>query len=409
MYSTYALIYLVPATCFLLGIWMCLRVLAEFRVSVWGRRIAFTVLATLLLAPAVAGSIIVVVWVPNGLLLLGGDPPMLHQRRLVQFALHSFGATAVIATAISWVCIRRGAAPPEKGRPWRIGIPAAVIALLLGIYYASTPSKEIPDHIDWALLETEFGAEIDSIFATLRIADHDELLRERERLRAQFAANPIIWRVTFDDDRLEHHAPLFERAKSSSHSCSGREHSGHRLMRCSHDVDALFDQQTLKFERRTVDDDQDRTVTIYFDWDEFRGQFARPQEYVVDSDIERQQDALLIGNWRLSRRFTNNSGERVQTANLRIGPRLSSGSYAIVAASQITLVDEPADRSTCDAPTGPCVSSSSSEGLLKIRGAQVQIDYDKPDWSTDRLQIRNNEMVGRDSWGHILHFKRGEG
>jgi hypothetical protein len=159
MYSAFALIYLVPATCFLLGIWMCLRILVEFGVGVLGRRFCFVALATLLLAPSVAGAIIVTTWVPNGLLLLAGALPMHHQPRLVVFAFLSFSMTTLVSIAVAWVCIRQReqGIPSNVRRLTRIGIPLAAIGLLLGFDYAMFPDREIPEHIDWSLVESEFG------------------------------------------------------------------------------------------------------------------------------------------------------------------------------------------------------------------------------------------------------------
>lgn len=83
-------------------------------------------------------------------------------------------------------------------------IPAA--GFILGIwmlFYQQIPDRKVPSQIDWALVETNYGTQMDALAATLEIESPEELERERERVRDIFENDPVVAIVKFGDGRFE--------------------------------------------------------------------------------------------------------------------------------------------------------------------------------------------------------------
>ncbi len=407
MLATYAMIYLVPGVLFLLGIWLIISVLAEFGVGTAGRRTAFVVLATLLLSPSVAGSVITVVLVPNGLFLLAGDLPMLHQARLVTFAATSFAGTAVISAALAWLCIRRPReALPAEPRWARVGASLAVVGLMSGTYYIWLPNREIPDHVNWALLETAYGEDLDRLAVTYQQQASGDADIEEDPLRAKFGADPVYWNVHVSG--FEATEPLFfQRAEHRSSSCSGQPGNRHALMRCTWDSGNFFDTKTLKYSRRGLTPgNQQYEIAIQFDYDQFLSRHPTAVEYNPGAETLRQQDQLLLGRWRAEREtHIGEQGPRFETVSLSVGPRRKPGEYAVELDVKMISLDGSGKTVSCLKAQDRCKWSGNSSGTLRIRGSQIQIIYDAKHWFTDRLQLHSTDLVGVDPWGEKFRFQ----
>ncbi|MEM6999898.1 MAG: hypothetical protein AAF529_03865 [Pseudomonadota bacterium] len=411
MLIAYASIYLLPALVLLLGIWMGIRLLAELGAGTATRRGVFVLLATLLLTPTVSGSIVAIAWIPNGLLLLSGAAPMLHQPKLVTFNIVSFSTTAAVSAIVAWLTIRSiSPTQNDPGRPVRLCGLLAGIGLLLLAYYAWLPNRNIPQHVDWALMETEFGPTLDNIFSTLEIADLNAARARRNELAAMLSRDPIFWSVKFKDDRFsaESGSTFFERRMSRSHSCSGQPGNHHKLMRCDRSTDALFEVETLRFTRRVMSlDAKQYVLELELEYDTFLQRYSTPTPFSLPAHELAAQDQQLLGRWRLQRRSDiGDQGPRIETVEMTIGPRTAPGTYTVSAEANLASVDNPNQSMQCKKPQDRCKWFEQSNAVLNVRGAQVQIIYGAKGWFTDRLTLSATGLTGVDPWGYLIHFRR---
>lgn len=411
MLIAYASVYLLPALVFLLGIWMGIRLLAELGAGTTTRRGVFVLLATLLLTPTVSGSIVAIAWIPNGLLLLSGAAPMLHQPKLVTFSVVSFSTTAAVSAIVAWLTIRsESPTQNESGRPMHLSGLLAGIGLLLLIYYTWLPNRSIPQHVDWALMETEFGPTLDNIFSTLEIEDLNAAHARRNELAGMLSQDPIFWSVKFKDDRFstESGSTFFERHISRSHSCSGQPGNHHKLMRCDRNTDALFEVETLRFTRRLMGpDEKQHVLELELEYDTFLQRYSTPIPFSLTADELAAQDQQLLGHWRLQRRSDiGDQGPRIETVELAIGPRNAPGTYTVAADVYMTSIGDPNQPMRCTKPQDRCKWFEQSTAVLNIRGAQVQIIYAAKGWFTDRLTLSAAGLTGVDPWGYLIHFQR---
>ena len=281
MHILIASFYVVPALLLSLGLWMFMRLLHEFRFPVWARRLLFIVLVTVLLAPTVSGDgIIIVVLVPYGLLALSGAPPMLHQPQLVNFAVGSFLLTAITASLIACPFVndeRPRPTPASKiARAARIVLPLGIIAALLTLYYDRIPNWKIPAHIDRALVESAYGAQMDALFTTLELEAIEDVLEERQRLRDLFEKDEVFLGVYFSDQRLESHpdkrSVFHRKIDSSSWGCSSTGDGKYRnegLIRCIRRVGPFRDKEILKYQRTFSNGEETPNLNVIFDYDVF--------------------------------------------------------------------------------------------------------------------------------------------
>lgn len=407
----YVAIYLVPALLFLFGIWMILRLLGELGVGKAGRRICFVVLATLLLSPSIAGGVMAVFWVPNGLFLLAGQPPLLHLPRLQTFATTSFAVTAVVSAAVAWVCIRQNRPIlRSRRRLARMGAYVLGVSLLLGLYYAGFTDHDIPEHVDWALIESEFGQLMDDLIATREIDDFDAAGAERERLRSLINGDPIFWKVELPDPRFDDKSrrAFFQRKASSGGSCTGQPGNHHGLMGCTQDTGDFFDEKTLRFSRRTLtEDNHSFGLDIEFDHEAFLTRYPGPVDYSPDTQTLQAQDQQLLGNWQLERRTDiGDRGPRMEIVSLNIGPRLSPGVYAVHARAEMLTLDRSEQATDCTQTGDRCKWFGETGGTLRIHGSRTQLIYEARGWHGDRLQLTSEGLQGIDPWGDKVLFER---
>ncbi len=198
--------YLLPAAALSVGIWLALLTVRELGVSLVWRRAFFVAAVTVLLAPAlVPAATIMTAWVPNGLLVLQGAAPALHNPGLIRFTAISFLSTAVLASALSWLVIRSGkSVNVTLGRRLiRVGAPVAAIVVMLTLYYSSVPDRRVESHVDWALIESAYGESFDALITLGGISDADAWQREHDRLEQVFADDPIVYALSVYDERME--------------------------------------------------------------------------------------------------------------------------------------------------------------------------------------------------------------
>jgi hypothetical protein len=272
LFLGYLAIYGFPALGILLAIVLVLRVLKSLQFGIMGRRVAFWALSALLLSPSISGAIVNIFWVPSGLLLVTGTLPKRHQRRIGVFAVVSFSATAAASAIIACIFIRRSEKSSSAPIFWvtGVGLPMFTVVFLLAVFIYATSSRKIPSHIDWTLIESEFGGHLNALQATLKIDDTRMALKEREQLHQIFEHDPVFWRVQLSDKRFDPNGtnPVFERVRSEAFSCSDQRGLHGNLMRCSRDIGELFRKDTLKYTRDTYSQTQGRVrVEIEFDLD----------------------------------------------------------------------------------------------------------------------------------------------
>ena len=282
MSGLFALLYIVPAAGFAIGLWMIMLMLRQLDVSLGWRRTSFTIVATLFFAPAIipAGTIMTAV-VPHGVLVIFGTLPMLHQPRLVNFAILSFTATLVVSAIASRLIIRPTPGGNEIGSTVsqlaRLLIPAGVICLLIAGLISLIPDRDIPPHIDRALVESHYGQLLDELATTLEQEDLLAARAERDRLAAVFESDELVFRVTLNDkrpdiDSFTRDVVYRERTETSSMSCSSGgdgKHIGEGLMRCTWSGRGISNIETLQYRRRFAHGDKAHVIEVHFHYPAF--------------------------------------------------------------------------------------------------------------------------------------------
>ncbi|MCC5887090.1 MAG: hypothetical protein JJT88_11715 [Gammaproteobacteria bacterium] len=286
------------------------------------------------------------------------------------------------------------------------------IGVLLGFYYARLPDRDIPEYVDWALIESEFGEVMDSLTGTREIESLEAAEHERDRLRAVIEADPIFWSIQFPDERFDRgtRGNFFQRQARSSGSCTGQPGDHHGLMRCTREVEGSRNRQTLRFVRRPLHEDSLRSVfEIEFDFEVFLDRYPGHVDYAPDAPTLQQQDQQLLGSWRLERRSSRgDKGPRREVVSLSVGPRLSPGKYAVQASVEMVPLDHSGPATDCTQPGDRCKWFGKSAGTLRIRGSRVQILYEERRWFSDRLQQTSEGLLGTDPWGDPVRFQRKE-
>ena len=290
MNALFVSFYLIPAS--LVFVWLLLIRLAlnAIALPVRVRRLVFSIVAALTLAPMIvpAGTIMTAL-VPNALLLLSGSPPMLHQQRLVEFALMSFGITAVIALALSFGLFRPSRKPLRQrwsaGRLASIAAPGVGIVIAAAIMAAVFPGRDVPAHVDAELIERHYGRFLDRLAATVEIDDLDEVISIRRTIAAEIAEDPLVLKLRFHDDRLRDTAAsnpavftLGLPGRKSGSGCSsatvgGKVQKG--LMRCTWWIDGARDIETLRYRRVVQAGQKNETIEIEFDYRQFARHYRR--------------------------------------------------------------------------------------------------------------------------------------
>lgn len=415
--------YLLPAAVLSVGIWLVLFTVRELGVSPGWRRAIFVVAVAVLLAPAVvpAGTIMTA-WVPNGLLVLQGAAPMLHHPRLVQFAAVSFPSTAVFAFALSWVVVRdrKSDHVPLGRRPLRIGAPVAAIVAMLTLYYSWIPDRRVESHIDWALIESAYGESFDALIDLGGISDADRWQRERDRLEQVFADDPIVSAVAINDRRLETFvgdSTLRLLRVGGEGGCSGSGEMWHhnRILRCTRKHPEKGRLETLEYRRASASASGEvRSIDIEFHYEPFLNKYTvnyAARAASGDLKIARLYDERVQGTWRIRQRFRLTASEEVhQTGALIVGARKGFGTYevsaTIQAESSLREGRESFSNPECADATEVCTWTSSTTGTLQIRGDRALLVFDDSFWMSDRLDVDNEMMVGRDDWGSATVYER---
>lgn len=415
--------YLLPAVILSVGIWLALSTVRELGASLGWRRAIFVVAVTVLLAPAVvpAGTIMTA-WVPNGLLVLQGAAPMLHHPRLVQFAAVSFPSTAVLAFALSWIVVRHQKSDhvPLGRRPLRIGAPVAAIVVMLALYYSLIPDRRVESHIDWALIESAYGESFDAVIDLGGISDWDRWQWEHDRLEQVFADDPIVSAVAVTDKRLEtfigDSTLRLLRARGEG-GCSGSGEMWHynRIMRCTRKHPEKGRIETLKYRRASASAAGEiRSIDIEFHYEPFLNKYTA--NYAAraasgDPTTARLYDERVQGAWRMRQRFRLTTSEEIhQTGTLIVGARNGFGTYevsATIQAESSLREDRVAfSKPECADAAEVCTWTSSTTGTLTIRGDRALLVFDDSFWLSDRLDVDNEMMVGRDDWGSATVYER---
>lgn len=181
-------------------------------------------------------------------------------------------------------------------------------------------------------------------------------------------------------------------------------------MRCTRDTGAFFDEETLKFKRKTWSHESGhQLVELEFDYEVFLDRYPGSVTYAPDAATLEQQDRQLLGKWLLVRQSEKgDQGLRTETVSLDIGPRLNPGTYAVSASVTMLSTEDPARPVDCKTPQDRCKWFETSTGTLRVRGTRVQILYDSDRWWNDRLHLSTDGMVGTDPWGDVVHFQRND-
>jgi len=416
--------YLVPAAVICLCIWLIMAALKNFGLGVWGRRLSFVALATAGLAPsAVPGGVIVVVYMPNGVLLAFGSLPMLHNEKLVHFALLSFLATAVVSFLLSLVLVRatKGGKRPDTKAHATGAVQLALLVAAFFVFKAFVPDREVAESIDWTLIESVYGERLDRAEALANIDDVMERNSEIAALREWVAAEPTIvsLRVSSelpgnlqDGEALVLGPPRRSRGCSSSGDGAWRND---RLMRCTSELEGRGKTATLSYERNSGIEGNRVYIEVEFDYKRLlKGADSSDTRLALSGsdELARRNDAALIGEWSITDRYERTvNEERSQKGVLFIGPRESFGTYAVRAEveveSRLRTDESYFERPECRQAAEQCSYVEAVTGTLRIRGSKVQIVYGHPRWSTDILSLEGNTMLGRsNNWGTTTRFER---
>jgi len=366
--------------------------------------------------------------VPNGLLALSGALPMHHQPRLVNIATISFLTTAIVAGLVAYFFVndkKHWPIPSSKlSLAARAALPVGVIAALLAFYYGQIPDRKIPPHIDWALIESAYGEDLDAVEALTQIDDPAQWQSEVIRLdRLIESDSSIVVLMTSDEtfERFQDGRQLMLGSQKLEGSCSstgdGMWHND-QMMRCTRRGASTGRIDTLLYRRITNLNGNQTYIDVEFDYDELVERFdeAAVQRVTTGSEqLAQQHDQALLGTWSIDERYERTiNEERYQTGKLHIGPRLSFGTYAIHAdvevESKLRSEKSRFERQACRDLRESCKFEEEAVGTLHIRGSKVQIIYENTKWGTDILRLSPESMVGRNnSWGSITRLKRDEG
>ncbi len=416
--------YLLPAVVICLCIWPVMAALKNFGLGVWGRRFSFVALVTAGLAPSAAPGGIVVVYIPNGVLLALGSPPMLHQEKLVYFALLSFLATAVVSFLLSYLLVR-----PSKtvGRPnsraYAAGaVQLVVVAAAFLVFRAVIPDREVAPSINWAFIESVYGERLDRIEAMAAIDDAVERDLEITALREWVLTEPTMVSLKVSGAALKEQVrtsgPLTIGERKLSSGCSSTGDGAwrnDRLMRCSSEFEQRGKLDTLSYKRSSGPEENRVYIEVEFDYDRLLETVDSNETRLALSgsdELARGNDADLIGEWSITDRYERTvNEERFQNGVLSIGPRESFGTYPVRAEvnveSKLRKEDSQFERPECDQTAEQCSYNEVVAGTLRIRGSKVQIIYEHPRWSTDILSLEGNTMLGRaNNWGTTTRFER---
>ena len=424
MQSLFLGIYLVPAVVIGLCIWLGLAALRNFGFGVRGRRIGFVALATTLLAPSIAPAGISIAYVPNGVLVALGGLPMLHQQQLVRFAVLSFLITAIISFGLSYFLIRESDIQEEADSRRVIAGVAQVTAVfaVFILFRATLPDREIPGSIDWTLIESVYGEDLDAVEALTLIDDLAQWQSEVTRLDGLIESDSsIVSLMTADEsfERFQEGRQLFIGTPSTGGGCSstGGRWNNDQMMRCTRQIANAGRTETLLY-RRITDLDGNRTyIDVEFDYDELARKFdaaAIHRATAGSEQLAQRQDDALLGRWSIDERYERTiNEERFQTGELVIGPRLSFGTYAIQARADVesTLRSETSrfDRQVCRGSSESCKFEEETTGTLRVRGSKIQIIYKDAKWGTDILRLSTDTMLGRNNmWGSTTRLERDE-
>lgn len=424
MPSAFLTLYMLPSVVLGLGIWLALFGLRELGLPLRWRRLFFTIVFPLLLAPVIVpAGIIFTAFVPNGLLALNGEFPMLHDPRLVRFAGFSFLITTLFGVALSRLVAeqRVSSTLPAKNRLSRAALVFITISIMLSLYYSSIPDRTIDSRIDSVLIESAYGKHFDALIALGGIDDLNSWQTERDRLEVFFANEPAVRAVAITDQRLKAFgsaSTLHLLPSAGAGSCSSRGLSWQidRIMRCTRTVAGKGRVETLKYRRASMSasGNEIRSIEIEFDYDALSERYAGDSVSFVtsgDENVAREYDERVQGTWRIRQRYRVTTREEVnQSGTLTVGARTDFGTYQVIAELQVESVrrqgQEMYSSPECANALEVCTWTVSVLGTLKIRGSRALIVFDDSFWLSDRVDIKGDMMIGRDDWGSATVYDR---
>jgi hypothetical protein len=237
------------------------------------QRAIFVLLGTLGFSPAlVPAGVILVAWVPHGLLIT--TPDIGYYVQFARFIFPSFLVTALVFTVISIRMIRADATPQKF--KWRsLLVPIFVGAVVLSIYRFFIPDRDVPQSLSADAIESEYGEELDAVASLLGMENSAPRKREAERLQAFFDGEDAVVRVYLQgpsamsevgDDPF-----VYTRGRSpSSTSCSG----SYFLTRCTWSFETFDRMETLLYRRAFEFAEEQLVLEIEFEYEKLRDQLG---------------------------------------------------------------------------------------------------------------------------------------
>lgn len=293
----------------------------------------------------------------------------------------------------------------------------------LAVWSDSGSSKrEIEEHINWRLIESLYGKRFDALKALGALESRKEFNSEIERLREVFLNDPLVTSLYVYDQRfsnlLDDTRIYFVgddlRGGCSSSGLVAWHHE--RMMRCTRFDENKGNIQTMMYRRESIsiEDEVLTRIEIHFDYLELAHSYTLEKAEsanALSDEVKQQNDQRVFGQWAINQRSRLTANESIeQRGVMTVGPRLASGSYQVTAQieAHVRLREGRTEFSVdhCKSAIGVCIWNTSVSGRLKIIGNRTLLTFDDRFWLSDRLDIENDVMHGRDDWGNVTVFNK---
>lgn len=266
--------YFLPAGVVLLAFWAIWQVVRMLELPVWIRRTVFVLLGTLGFSPMIVpAGIILIAWVPHGLLVTTLD--IGYYVQFARFVFPSFVFTALVFTLIAIRTIREDAVAP-KFKWHSLLIPIFAGFLVFSVYRLFVPDRDVSQGLSGEAIESEYGEELDAVASLLGMESSSLRKGEAERLRAFFDGEDSVVKVYLQTPSAMEQSgeSIFEYARGPSprsESCSG----SYLLMRCTWSFDTYQSMETLRYRRTFEFSGEKLVLEIEFEYDKIRDQIGR--------------------------------------------------------------------------------------------------------------------------------------
>ena len=421
-----SLFYILPALAFLIVIILLQLLLREFSISRKTRRVIFSLSFAFLLSPSIIpAGVIFTAYIPSGLLIMTGGVPLAHTEKLVGFAFISFMSTWIFGYLISIFTIKDISVKTGslKRKTSLILSLLVTITTIVFFTYQLTPNRNVDSRINWVILETRYGEDFETLRTLGEIESFDAFNSKIHQLREKLSADPLITQLSISDKRFKKHSDNsllnLVQKKSSARTCSSSGSiSWHqeRIMRCTNRSSKIGKFETLVYKRVSISLDGSTLVSMEIELDykkllDFVSTASVINTANVDTETHLFNNERVLGEWLIHQRSRLTATEKVeQTGKLTVGPLTDSGYYKFNAEieAQITLRKGKSNYSIagCEEAVDRCILHKSATGRLKIVGNRVLLLFDDRFWLSDRLDLENGLMLGRDDWGNVTVLKR---